>query len=100
MYLDTLISKLNNSNQFIDADSLYLKLDSYKGFILRIDPELSNNIKYSADIITLYFDSARMSNNDQLNIDFSKMPKDEQIFILKRAKNNIEIIENKAMIFC
>jgi hypothetical protein len=100
MYLDTLISKLDNSNQFIDADSLYLKLDSYKGFILRIDPEMSNNIKYSADIITLYFDSARMSNNDRLDIDFSRMPKDEQMFILKRAKNNIEIIENKAMIFC
>jgi hypothetical protein len=99
-YLDTLISKLNNSNQFIDADSLYLKLDSYKGFILRIDPEMSNNIKYSADIITLYFDSARMSNNDRLDIDFSKMPKEEQLFILERAKNNIQIIENKAMIFC
>ena len=99
-YLNTMISKLNKSSQFINADSLYSKLDSYKGDILRIDPEISNNIKYSADIITLYFDSARMSNNDQLKIDFSRMPKDEQMFILERAKNNIEIIENKAMIFC
>jgi hypothetical protein len=100
MYLDTLISRLNNSNQSIDADSLYLKLGSYKGDISRIDPEIFNNIKYSADIITLYFDSARMNNNDQLDIDFSRMTKDKQMFILKRAKNNIEIIENKVMIFC
>jgi hypothetical protein len=41
-----------------------------------------------------------MSNNDRLDIDFSKMPKEEQLFILERAKNNIQIIENKAMIFC
>ena len=99
-YLDTLISNLNKPTQLINADSLYSKLDSYKGDILRIDPEIFNNIKYSADIITLYFDSARMSNNDQLDIDFSRMPKDEQMFILKRAKNNIEIIENKVVIFC
>ena len=100
MYLDTLISKLNNSNQFIDADSLYSRLDYFKGDILRIDPEIYNNIKYSADIITLYFDSVKLSNNDRLDLDFSNMPKDEQIFVLKRAKNNVEVIENKMLIFC
>lgn len=41
MYLDAMISKLNKPTQFINADSLYSKLDSYKGDILRIDPEYS-----------------------------------------------------------
>ena len=100
MYLDTLIFKLNNFNQSIDTDSLYLKLDSYKGDILRIDPEIFNNIKYSADIITLYFDSIKLSHNGRFDFEFSYVPKDEQMFVLKRTKNNIEVIENKVLVFC
>jgi len=99
-YVDTAISNLKSDFILNNADSLYIKLDFYKNNILRIDPEIYKNIKYSADIITLYFDSVKMSNNDRLDIDFSRMPKDEQMFILKRAKNNIEIIENKVVVFC
>jgi hypothetical protein len=99
-YVDTAISNLKSDFILNNADSLYIKLDFYKNNILRIDPEIYKNIKYSADIITLYFDSVKMSNNDRTDIDFSRMPKDEQMFILKRAKNNIEIIENKVVVFC
>ena len=98
-YLDTIISNLK-SDSILNVDSLYAKLDFYKGNILRIDPDIYNNIKYSSEIITHYFDSVKLSKKEQLNLYFSDKSKDEQLLILNRTKNNIEIIENKTLLFC
>jgi|GEM_PF-3065220 len=99
-YIDTAISNLKSDSVQNNADSLFTKLDFYKGKILRIDPDIYNDIKYSAEIITHYFDSVKLSKKEQLDLYFSNKSKDEQLLILNQTKNNIEIIENKTLIFC
>ena len=94
-YLDTLNSQ---SAGFINGDSLYRKLRFYKDKILRIDPDIYNEINKNAEIITHDFDSIRMREN--LGLYFSDKSNDQVHLILNQAKNNIESIENEILEFC
>lgn len=99
-YLDTLIYNLNRPAQFINADSLYSNLNSYKGSILRIDPDIYIAINKSVEVMTHDLDSIRQNKNEKFDLYFSNKSKDEQLFILKQAINNIESIENEILLFC
>jgi len=94
-YLDTLIS---NPAVFINADSLYRKLHFYKEKILRIDPDIYNEINRNAQTIGHDLDSARKVHN--LELYFTDKSSDQVLLILNQEKSNIESIENKTLQFC
>ena len=99
-YIDATIADLESGSTLNNADSIFIKLDFYKDKILRIDPDIYNEIKDSAEIITQYFDSVKQSKDQQSDLLFSGKSKEEQLFILNQTKNNIEIVENKTLRFC
>ena len=94
-YLDTLIS---NPSGFINADSLNQKLHFYKGKILRIDPDIYNEIKNNAQMITHDLDSINKVQN--LELYFNDKSNDQVLLVLNQTKNNIESIENQILQFC
>ena len=91
-YLDSLIS---NPTGVINTDSLYRKLRFYKDQILRIDPEIYNEIKQNAQLVTNDIDSTGKIDNRELH--FTNKTSDQVLLIINRAKNNIESIENQTL---
>ena len=94
-YLDTLIS---NPAVFINADSLYRKLHFYKDKILRIDPDVYNEINKNAQAIGHDLDLVRKVHS--LELYFTDKSSEQVLLILNREKNNIESVENKTLQFC
>jgi hypothetical protein len=99
-YIENSISNLKTDSVLNNTDSLYAKLDFYKGDILRIDPDISEAINKNAEIITYYFDSVKQSKSERFDLFLSRKSKEEQLFIFNQTLNNIESVENGILIFC
>ena len=99
-YIQTYISNLATDSILNNPDSLYTKLNFYKGNLLRIDPDISIAISNDAASITQYFDSVKQNKNENFNLLFTTKSKEEQLLILNQTFNKIEFVENKTLHFC
>ena len=99
-YIQTHISNLTTDSILNNADSLYTKLNFYKGNLLRIDPDISIAISNDAASITQYFDSVRQNKSENFDLFFTTKSKEEQLLILNQTFNKIELVENKTLHFC